>query len=127
MLLALLGLSFQVVFGKDHLVWLGRQDFDISEALDYALSKWRLTESTFLTKYQCTLPFLVPGFVICNTDTSDGGLTLEELHADICQEFIASVGDSDAAEYNFEMFDSNADGVVTLKEFLDLADTLINM
>ena len=39
----------------------------------------------------------------------------------------ASVGDADAAEYNFEMFDSNADGVVTLKEFLDLADTLINM
>ena len=56
-----------------------------------------------------------------------GGLTLEELHADICQDFIASVGDSDAAEYNFEMLDSNADGVVTLKEFLDLADTLINM
>ena len=54
-------------------------------------------------------------------------LTLEELHADICQEFIASVGDSDAAEYNFEVLDSNADGVVTLKEFLDLADTLINM
>ena len=73
------------------------------------------------------MPFLVPGFAICNTDTSDGGLTLEELHADICQEFIASVGDSDGAEYNFEMFDSNADGVVTLKEFLDLADTLINM
>ena len=47
-------------------------------------------------------------------------LTLEELHADICQ-------DSYAAEYNFEMLDSNADGVVTLKEFLDLADTLINM
>ena len=56
-----------------------------------------------------------------------GGLTLEELHADICQDFIASVGDSDAAEHNFEMLDSNADGVVTLKEFLDLADTLINM
>ena len=130
MLLALLSLSlFQVVFGLTSLAQ-GRQDpegSDITEALDYALSKWRLTESTFLTKYQCTLPFLVPGFVICNTDTSDGGLTLEELHADICQEFIASVGDSDAAEYNFEMFDSNADGVVTLKEFLDLADTLINM
>ena len=52
---------------------------------------------------------------------------MEELHADICQDFIASVGDADAAEYNFEMFDSNADGVVTLKEFLDMADTLINM
>merc|ERR1712062_551592 len=108
MLLAFLGLSFQVVFGLTSLAQ-GRQDsegFEITEALDYAL---------------------IPGFVICNTDTSDGGLTLEELHADICQEFIASVGDSDAAEYNFEMFDSNADGVVTLKEFLDLADTLINM
>ena len=84
------------------------------------------TESTFLTKYQCTLPFSVPGFAICNTDTSDGGLTLEELHADICQEFIASVGDSDAAEYDFAYFDSNADGVVTMKEFLDLADSLLN-
>ena len=61
------------------------------------------------------------------TNVENGGLTLEELHADICQDFIASVGDSDAAEYNFEMLDSNADGVVTLKEFLDLADTLINM
>ena len=56
-----------------------------------------------------------------------GGFTLAELHADICQDVIASVGDSDAAEYNFEVLDSNADGVVTLKEFLDLADTLINM
>ena len=71
--------------------------------------------------------FLVPGFAICNTEKGDGGITLDELHADICQDFIASVGDSDAAEYNFEMLDSNADGVVTLKEFLDLADTLINM
>merc|ERR1712062_494018 len=108
MLLAFLGLSFQVVFGLTSLAQ-GRQDsegFEITEALDYAL---------------------IPGFAICNADTSDGGLTLEELHADICQEFIASVGDSNAAEYNFEMFDSNADGVVTLKEFLDLADTLINM
>ena len=52
---------------------------------------------------------------------------MDELHADICQDFFASVGDSDAAEYNFEMLNSNADGVVTLKEFLDLADTLINM
>ena len=52
---------------------------------------------------------------------------MEELHADICQDFIASVGaDSNAAEVNFDMFDSDADGVVTLKEFLDLADTLIN-
>merc|ERR1712062_419076 len=107
MLLALLSLSlFQVVFGKDHLVWLGRQDSDISEALDYAL---------------------IPGFAICNADKGDGGLTLEELHAEICQDFITSVGDSDAADYNFEMFDSNADGIVTLKEFLDLADSLINM
>ena len=71
--------------------------------------------------------FLVPGFAICNADKGDGGLTLEELHAEICQDFIASVGDSDAADYNFEMFDSNADGIVTLKEFLDLADSLINM
>merc|ERR1719189_3295329 len=107
MLLALLGLSFQVVFGKDHLVWLGRQDSDISEALDYAL---------------------IPGFAICNADKGDGGLTLEELHAEICQDFITSVGaDSNAAEVNFESFDTNADGVVTLKEFLDLADILINM
>merc|ERR1712062_102888 len=106
MLLALLGLSFQVVFGKDHLVWLGRQDSDITEALDYAL---------------------IPGFAICNADKGDGGLTLEELHAKICQDFITSVGDSDAADYNFEMFDSNADGIVTLKEFLDFADSLINM
>ena len=51
---------------------------------------------------------------------------MDELHADICQDFIATVGDSDAAELNFWLFDSNADGVVTLKEFLDLADTLIN-
>ena len=72
------------------------------------------------------MSFIVPGFAICNTDKGDGGLTLDELHADICQEFIASVGDADAAELNFEMFDSDADGVVTLKEFLDLADTLIN-
>ena len=70
--------------------------------------------------------FLVPGFAICNTDKGDGGLTLDEFHADICQDFIASVGDSDAAELNFWLFDSNADGVVTLKEFLDLADSLIN-
>merc|ERR1711884_765864 len=86
-----------------------RQDSEglgITEALDYAL---------------------IPGFAICNTEKGDGGLTLEELHADICQDFIASVSDADAAEYNFEMFDSNADGVVTLKEFLDLADSLINM
>merc|ERR1719225_1782177 len=109
MLLAFLGLSFQVVLGLTSLAQ-GRQDsegFEITEALDYAL---------------------IPGFAICNTDTSDGGLTLEELHADICQDFIASVGaDSNAAELNFETFDSNADGVVTLKEFLDLADILINM
>ena len=54
---------------------------------------------------------------------------MEELHADICQDFIASVGadSNDAAEVNFESFDTNADGVVTLKEFLDLADILINM
>ena len=53
---------------------------------------------------------------------------MEELHADICQDFIASVGaDSNAAEVNFASFDTNADGVVTLKEFLDLADILINM
>ena len=57
----------------------------------------------------------------------DGGFTLDELHADICQDFIVSVGTSDADEYNFAMFDSNSDGVVTLKEFLDMADTLINM
>ena len=41
-----------------------------------------------------------------------------------CQDFIAFGGDSDAADYNFEMFDSNAHGDVTLKEFLDLADEL---
>ena len=52
---------------------------------------------------------------------------MDELHADICQDFIASVGDSNAAEVNFASFDTNADGVVTLKEFLDLADILINM
>ena len=52
---------------------------------------------------------------------------MDELHADICQDFIVSVGTSDADEYNFEMFGSNSDGVVTLKEFLDMADTLINM
>ena len=34
-----------------------------------------------------------------------------------CQDFFASVGDS-------EMFDLNADGVVTVKELLDLADEL---
>ena len=51
---------------------------------------------------------------------------MDELHADICQDFIASVGDPDAAELDFEMFDSDANGVVTLKEFLDVADTLIN-
>ena len=71
--------------------------------------------------------FLVPGFAICNTDKGDGGITLDELHADICQDFIASVSDSDTADSDFEYFDSNADGVVSLKEFLDLADTLINM
>ena len=70
--------------------------------------------------------FLVPGFAICNTEKGDGGITLDELHADICQDFIASVGDSDAAEYDFAYFDSNADGVVTMKEFLDLADSLLN-
>merc|ERR1712141_786707 len=110
MLLALLSLSlFQVVFGLTSLAQ-GRQDpegSDITEALDYAL---------------------IPGFAICNVDKGDGGLTLEELHADICQDFIASVGaESNAAEVNFESFDTNADGVVTLKEFLDLADILINM
>merc|ERR1719225_1124981 len=107
MLLALLSLSlFQVVFGtycfNKQCAQQGRQDpegSDITEALDYAL---------------------IPGFAICNADKGDGGLTLEELHAEICQDFIASVGDSDTADYNFEMFDSNADGIVTLKEFLDL-------
>merc|ERR1711953_760139 len=90
MLLALLGL-LPLIWSKHPTTgkW-GRQD---TEVLDYAL---------------------IPGFAICNTDKDDGGLTLDELHADICQDFIASVGDSDA------------DGVVTLKEFLDLADSLIN-
>ena len=52
---------------------------------------------------------------------------MDELHSDICQDFIASVSDSDTADSDFEYFDSNADGVVSLKEFLDLADTLINV
>ena len=76
--------------------------------------------------FNLVLYFLVPGFAICNTEKGDGGITLDELHADICQDFIASVGDSEAAEYDFEYFDSNADGVVTMKEFLDLADSLLN-
>merc|ERR1719340_427935 len=107
MLLVLLGLSFQDVLGGASICsrkpkLCSRQEGgSVSEELENAL---------------------IPGFAICNTDKGDGGLTLEELHADICQDFITSVGDSDAADYNFEMFDSNADGIVTLKEFLDLAD-----
>merc|ERR1719288_450679 len=111
MLLVLLGLSFQDVLGNGTVCSryptgtqiCGRQDTD-GEPITGVLDS------------------LISGFAICNSDKGDGGLTLEELHADICQDFIASVGDADAAEYNFEIFDSNADGVVTLKEFLDLAE-----
>ena len=71
--------------------------------------------------------FLVPGFAICNTDKGDGGLTLDEFHADVCQDFIASVPEYvSTPDADFELFDSNSDGVVSLKELLDLADILIN-
>ena len=52
---------------------------------------------------------------------------MDEFHADVCQDFIASVPEYvSTPDADFELFDSDADGVVSLKELLDLADILIN-
>ena len=68
----------------------------------------------------------MPSFDICNVDKGDGGLTVDELHATECQDFITSVGGEIAnADMDFDAFDHDGNGVVNMQEFLASAAMLV--
>ena len=70
----------------------------------------------------------MPAFDICDADKLDGGLTLEEIHAPECLEFIASVGgDAESADPDFAFFDADGNGVVTVQEFFGGAIIVMKM
>ena len=47
---------------------------------------------------------------------------MDELHATKCQDFIASVGgDIGSADMEFDDFDADGNGVVSMQEFLNFA------
>ena len=69
----------------------------------------------------------MPAFDICNADKLDGGLTLDELHAPSCLGFISAIGgDINEADPNFQFFDADGNGVVTIMEFIEGASKLVN-
>merc|ERR1711963_281982 len=69
---------------------------------------------------------LMPSFDICNVDKGDGGLTVDELHATACQDFITSVGgEIEFADMDFDAFDQDGNGIVSVQEFLATALMLV--
>ena len=70
---------------------------------------------------------LVPSFAICDTNKDDG-LTMDELHAPECLDFVPALTGIDLEEVDltFDMFDANGNGVVSMTESLEAIQLLIN-
>ena len=67
---------------------------------------------------------------VCDADKLDGGITKDELHVPECLDLVTGVValnkiDVEGIDLTFDMFDADANGVVSEQEFLTKALTMI--